>query len=368
MQARTPRRLDPCPCGSGRRYKDCHGRLVDGREAQAQALDARALQEHAALRLDEAERLFRAALEAAPASPRIHAHLGMLLLLQGRYEEGWKEYAWRAQIPGPANFAAHDFGMPRWRGEPLAGKRVLLHAEQGLGDTMQFARFIRPLAREGAQVDLFCHAPLASLLARVEGVHAAMSELLERPTHDFHAPLGDLVARYVPSPDAAHWTGSYLSPLPERLAAWREHLAGIEAPRVGLVLRGNPLHVDDRRRSVPTALWTRFAARRGTFVNLQVDTPLPTALALPAPIADWDDTAAIVAALDAVLCVDTSVAHLAGAMGKPVLVMLAYCPDWRWGLAGERTPWYPSMRLLRQPRPGDWAPVIEAALEAAAAP
>lgn len=395
MSSQPLSRLAPCHCGSGKRYKDCHGKLDDdstrrvdealdlrvrGDAAEARARlekivaadprDARALEglgllRHDVLDLEGAEKFFRAALAIAPNAARTHTSLGMLLLIQDRYAEGWKEFAWRTALPGPANFANHPFGIPRWRGEPLVGRSILLHAEQGLGDTIQFVRFAARLAEEGAHADLFCHAPLVALLSRVRGLRSVVSSLATRPTQDYHAPLGDLAAHYLPSPDAAHAGAPYVFALPDRIRAWEGELAALPRPRIGLVLRGNPLHVNDRNRSVSEAHFDRVRLARGTLVNLQ----LPAApfvrdgIADAAPrIRDWDDTAAIVSQLEGVVSVDTAVAHLAGAMGRPVFLLVPFCPDWRWGVRGETTRWYPSMRLFRQSEPGEWAPAIDAAM------
>jgi hypothetical protein len=386
------RRLDPCPCGSGRRYRDCHGRLAQppelaaaialrqqgdtkaARQALARVLEGpspppEALNLDGLLAQDEldlagARRRFRQALASAPDYPEAHFNLGLALLLEADYEQGWAEYGWRTRRPGYEDYANYPFGMPRWRGEPLAGRSILVHAEQGQGDTLQFARFLGWYAEEGATIDVFCHPPLASLVARVPGVRRAMSDLAERPAHDYHAPIIDLGAQRLRSRQAEHWRGPYLAPMPARIAKWSAQIDAVPRPRTGLAWKGSARHANDRNRSLPPELAARLArGLRGT-VGLQVEDAsagpaIPVALEVGSRIADWDDTAAIIARLDLVVTVDTAVAHLAGALGKPVWTLLPYSPDWRWGLGGETTPWYPSMRLFRQPRPGDWACVID---------
>ena len=397
MSAVPPRRLDPCPCGSGRRYKDCHGSLRsaaprpappgfaealalrgEGRCAEALALldehlahgapaalllNLRGLVRQDAMDLDGALADFDAALALDPDLVEAHYNRGQVLLLHGDYERGWPEYAWRTRAPGYADYANFAFGMPRWRGEELAGRRILVHAEQGQGDTIQFARFLAPLARSGAAVDLFCHPPLVSLMARMEGVRAAMSELGERPAHDYHATIMDVGIAQLGERGAPHWFGPYVAPLPSRLERFAAMLNARARPLVGIAWKGSPRHANDRNRSLTPEQARALVAPAGSYVNLQLGEPAlhPAMVDAARDIADWDDTVAVIAALDRVVCVDTAVAHVAGAMGKPVDVLLPFSPDWRWGAAGGQTPWYPTMRLLRQSRPGDWTvPIAQA--------
>lgn len=390
------RRLDPCPCGSGRRFKDCHGSLVPA-PVLAQAIglrergETRAARECLAPALREAMPLpdawnlegllaqderdlaaakaaFRRAIELAPAFPEAHFNLGLALLLEGDYANGWAEYAWRTKRPGYADYANHPFGMPRWQGEPLAGRNLLVHAEQGQGDTIQFSRFLATLAEEGATIDVFCQAPLLSLMERMPGVRQAFTTLAERPRHDFHAPILDAGALRLRSPAEAHWRGPYVRPLPARVERWSERLAPLARPRVGVAWRGSSRHANDRNRSLSPPLAKVLLEGPAGFVNLQVEAPLPDVsrpvLDAAPLIADWEDTAAIVSQLDLVVTVDTALAHLAGAMGVPVWTLLPFSPDWRWGLEGDTTPWYPSMRLFRQEAPGAWMPVLDRVIEA----
>lgn len=367
MTAAPPRRLDPCPCGSGRRYRDCHGALASGVVSpEAAALSDRGLQLQAQMRIDEAIDSFERALALAPAFAEAHFNLALALLLRGDYARGWAEYEWRTRVRGYADYANYAFGMPRWHGEPLAGREILVHAEQGHGDTIQFSRFVQRYAGQGAQVDVFCHAPLVSLLARVPGVRRAMANLAERPRHDFHAPVIDLAAQCLPAPDAVHWTGPYLAPLPERVAEFAPVLERAPRPRIGIAWKGSPRHANDRNRSLQPDDAAALMSGAATFVNLQVEAqPLAASarhIDLGARIRDWDDTAAILHFLDAIVTVDTALAHLAGAMGKPVTTLLPFSPDWRWGVSGERTRWYPTMRLLRQEVAGNWGSVIRRAI------
>jgi hypothetical protein len=397
----TPRRNDPCPCGSGRRYKHCHGAIDAAEAAMARALElrrdgslaeARDILDEAAVAAPHNARLanlqgllrmelrdfagaragFERAIALSPDLADAHFNLALLLLSLGDYPGGWREYAWRTRRPGYGDYANHPFGIPRWHGEPVDGKRILVHAEQGLGDTIQCARFIANLARDGAEVDLFCQPPLVPLLQRAPGVSKALGTLVERPTHDFHAPIIDVAAHYLPTVDAPHWGGRYLSPLPERLAQWRSFGEGARRPLVGLAWKGSPKFVNDRMRSLPVdeALSLTRSAPNATFVSLQAGEPPPPGsgwLDAGSRLRDWDDTAALIETLDLVIGVDTAVVHIAGAMERPVWTLRAFSPEWRWQTGAETTRWYPSMRLLWQELPNDWSGVLrEAAARLAA--
>jgi hypothetical protein len=390
----TPRRNDPCPCGSGKRYKHCHGSLAtDPRIARAAQLraagdleaalaalreflaaipdfapahDFDGLMRHESMDLDGAIRGFQRAIAIDPDYADPHFNLALVLLSQGDYANGWREYDWRWRRPGAGDYGNFSFGMPRWRGEPLAGKRILVHAEQGEGDTIQFARFLTPLANQAAGVDVFCQPSLVSILARIPGVGAVLDTLETRPDHDYHAPIIDLAAHFVPRLDAPHWTAPYVAASPGRTRSWARDLEAAPGLRVGVAWKGSPKHVNDRHRSLTPELGARLGAEIAgiTWVNLQAGEPPPRGAAwldAGTRIRDWEDTAAIVDALDLVVSVDTAVAHLAGAMGKPVWTLIPYMPDWRWGISGSQTRWYPTMTLLRQPRRGDWASVLEEA-------
>ena len=380
------RRNDPCPCGSGKRYKHCHGSFTeDPRIERAKALqraadfagalaviDAALVETpgdpalhncQGLLRTDlrdlaGAEASFRRALAAVPDYPDAHFNLGLALLVQGRYAEGWREYAWRERRAQYTDWGNFHFGIPRWNGEPLAGKRILVHAEQGLGDTIQFARFLEPLSREAAEVDVFCHEPIESLMQRMRGVHRAYGALDERPTHDYHAPLIEVAARFLPTADAPHWFGRYVWPLPDRVEKWSSVLDGLPRPLAGFVWKGSASHANDWARSLTPSLAVDFTRKAPgiRFVNLQFGEPPPSGadwIDLGTRLADWEDTLAVMSLVDVVVGVDTSVVHAAGAMARPVWVLRPFAPEWRWGL-GETTPWYPTMRLLAQRGPGDW--------------
>lgn len=283
---------------------------------------------------EAAEQAYLAALEAAPraAFPR-HA-LARLWLAQGRYAEAWPLFEARREIPS-LKIPSPNLPYPEWRGEDLAGKRLLILSEQGLGDQIQLARFIPTLRARGAEITYFGLASLASLL---DGMGAKV--------------LTSLPAGRVPAAD--YWTMSFSLPL--RLGVTLETLSGapyleVAGPRVGgvgVVTRGNPGHANDRNRSLTGAPAARLAA-----LGLDL-TPDSTGAR------DFRDTARIVAGLDLVIAVDTSIVHLAGALGKPCWVLLPTMDvDWRWGLTGETTAWYDTLKLYRQETAGDWSPVLD---------
>lgn len=314
------------------------------------------------LDIEGAKASFHRVLELSPSHVAAHFNLGLAYLIQGDFQNGWREYEWRTRAPGYADYANYPFGVPRWAGEPLAGRSVLVHAEQGFGDTLQFARFLSTASELGAQVDLFCQPSLCTVLAGVKGVRLAFSSLDQQPSHDFHAPIMDLGARFLPDSAVPRWTAPYISAAPHKIESWRARLSGLTRPVVGLVWSGNVTNPSARRRSMTAQQFQPLMVDGASFVSLQLprsnQLPATTVFDAAADISDWEDTAAILANLDMLISVDTAVAHMAAGMGKPVWLLLHYSSDWRWGVAGEATPWYPSMRLLRQATMGDWGPVL----------
>jgi tetratricopeptide (TPR) repeat protein len=297
-------------------------------------------------RLDEALALYRRALAVAPDHPMVNADYGTALLLAGRFEEGWAqhEWRWRTAIFDPYR---RGFVQPQWDGAPLAGRRLLLHGEQGLGDVIQFCRYA-PLV-SGGEVVLEVHPPLVRLLRGLPGTSRVLARGETLPMFDLHCPLMSLPRLFPDIPAAP-----YLPAPPVRAREGK--------PRIGLVWKGSSHHPDDRRRSLPEAALAPLLALSGiAWLSLQIGSPPPPGAAdLTAGIGDFADTAEALAGLDLLITVDTSIAHLAGAIGRPAWVLLAYTPDWRWQLDRSDTPWYPSLRLFRQSMPGDWSGVIEA--------
>jgi tetratricopeptide (TPR) repeat protein len=311
------------------------------------------------------------AIDLQPEFAVAHWNQGIAYLLAGHMAEGWAQYEWRKRR-FPEAFGAPPPG-PEWDGAPLAGRTLLVLAEQGFGDTIQLCRYLPPLVAAGAQVVLECAPKLIGLLRCLPGV-ALIPPRSVRPAYDVWADQMSLPRLFgtrletIPSP------GAYLHADPARRAEWARRLP--DGLRIGLVWAGNPAHSNDRRRSAPlAALAPLFAAAPGAFVSLQVGPGAAEAARFglvdnAAALTDFAETAALVAGLDLVITVDTAVAHLAGALGVPTWVMLPYAPDWRWLLHREDSPWYRSLRLFRQNQPGDWPGVIArvaAALQAVVA-
>ena len=305
-------------------------------------------------RLAEAMAASETALALDPDCAVAQWNHGVALLLSGDMAAGWDKYEWRKR-----RFPECFNGLPgpQWEGEPLDGRTILVLAEQGLGDTIQFARYLPLLARRGARVVLQCAGSLAPLLGGLAGV-AATCGRGDAPPHDCWVDQMSLPRLFGTTLANVPYRAGYLSPDPIRTAYWDRLLPG--GLRVGLAWAGNKLHSNDRRRSMPVEALRPIAAAGGAIISLQTGPRAQEAAHLPgvadqsARLADWSETAALVGALDLVISVDTAVAHLAGALGIPTWVMLPHAPDWRWLLARCDTPWYASARLFRQERPGDW--------------
>jgi tetratricopeptide (TPR) repeat protein len=336
------------------------------------ALSSRGVALQSLNRHAEALASFDRALALAPDYADAHFNKSLALLATGDYARGQAEYEWRWKRSGAAA-SRQNFNRPLWLGEaPLAGRTILLHAEQGLGDTIMFARYVGLLAHAGAKVVLEVHLELKALMARLSGPAAVIGRGEPRPAHDFQCPLGSLPLALKTGLETVPGELPYLAPDPERVARWRPRLEAHGAPRVALVWAGNAAHANDRNRSLPLATLAPLLAHEGArFVSLQRDPRAGDAERLAAApvlnlgpeLEDFDDTAAVLAQCDLVISVDTSVAHLAGALGRPLWVLLPFASDWRWTAGGERSPWYPSARLFRQPQPGNWDGVVSNVLK-----
>ena len=279
---------------------------------------------------------------------------------------GFAEYEWRGKRAGIAH---RSYGKPLWLGEyPLGRKTILLHAEQGLGDTIQFVRYAPLLARAGAKVVLEVQGELRSLLGAVEGVTAVVARGEPLPAFDVHCPLGSLPLAFKTGPGRVPAEIPYLRASEESVAKWRPRLEALAGKRVALAWAGNPSHINDRNRSIALTRLAPLLSTPGvTFIGLQRelrdadrDVRLEGAnfLQFGSELADFSDSSAIVSLCDLVVSVDTSVAHLAAAMGRPTWILVPFWPDWRWGLSGETSSWYPQARLFRQATDGDWDSVI----------
>jgi tetratricopeptide (TPR) repeat protein len=311
-------------------------------------------------RLDDAEKSLRRALALEEGNLSASLGLARVLLLGGRFREGWPAYEarWkRATTPRP------EFPKPAWEGENLTGRTLLVYAEQGFGDTIQFVRYAPLLRHRGARVLLLCEPPLKRLLAAVDGVAEVLTRANPLPDFDRHVALLSI----------PRILGTELDTIPAAVPYIHIRVAG-EAPArarpvVGVAWAGSGRHENDRNRSIALATLLPALERADLdFVSLQFDPRggeiaaagaealTPSAMG---KVRDFADTAALLPRVDLVITVDTALAHLAGAMARPVWVLLPFAPDWRWMLERSDTPWYPTMRLYRQSAPGDWAGVIE---------
>ena len=468
----TAGRNDPCPCGSGKKFKQCHGAFAAPATAapvNADALARAAVAAHRSGRIDEAERGYRAALAAvpdhplashylgvalyqrnrldeavpllqrsaaaAPQEPEFHNNLGLALaaadrhdeavsayrraleinpahatawnnlglvlnaalrlpeataafrhaiahksdfaqahwnlslalLTQGQYREGWREYGWRESIGELAGQERRYSGL-RWDGVVREGMTLLITAEQGLGDMLQFIRLVEPLARRGVTALVSAPRPLTSLLATAPGVARVLGPDEPLPPYDAHAPLLALAEALGTDDSSIPANVPYLTPDPKQSADVANALSTYAGRRkIGLAWAGNRAHANDRRRSIPLAKLTPLLGTpNAAFFSLQ---PIEDDAAVASvgaaselirlPVrSEFAGTAALVSQLDLVITVDTSIAHLSGALGKPTWVLLPFAPDWRWQTERSETPWYPTARLFRQPRPGDWDTVV----------
>jgi len=324
-------------------------------------------------RIAEAEASYREIVRREPQNPEAHTNLAHLLLLAGRLPEGWSEYEWRGRA-----LAAHGgrlpFAQPQWTGARIPDRVLLIHAEQGLGDTLQFCRYV-PLIADRARVVLAVQPPLVSLLRNLEGAErvVAMSDAL--PAFDYHSPLLSLPRILDTTLDTIPACTSYLKVDDALTSIWARRMGERKGLRIGLTWAGNPrLHLagasaTDRRRSIPLEAFAPLADLRGVqWISLQKDAPAMHATQVPQGIqlldlmeqvSDFGDTAAIISNLDLVISVDTSVVHLAGALGKPIWLLNRFDTCWRWLLDRDDSPWYPTLRQFRQNAPGDWESVID---------
>jgi tetratricopeptide (TPR) repeat protein len=326
---------------------------------------------HAAGRRDEGAAAYRRLVAIDPGA-NAEGHLGRALarFLLGDYENGWPEYEWRWRCQG---FPPPPGRSPRWDGSPLEGRTILLQAEQGLGETLQFIRYAALVKRRGGTVVLSCPKPLLRLLAGCPGVDRLVPQDGEPPPCDVQVPLLSLPAVFHPTLATIPAQVPYLSADPALVAHWARELAPLRGLRVGISWQGNPQHRLDRYRSVALRHFAALARVPGVRLlslhkgagsaqlrELPADCPvLDLASRLDEAAGAFRDTAAVMKNLDVVVTVDTVVAHLAGALGVPVWLVLSAASDWRWMLEREDSPWYPTAQLFRQAAWGDWDEVFE---------
>jgi TPR repeat/Tetratricopeptide repeat len=304
----------------------------------------------------------RCAIDLKPDHANAHDRIGAAHLVLGDFESGWLEHEWRRREP-------RGFSQPQWRGEPLQGERILLHAEEGFGHTLQWVRYAPLVIARGGRVVLEVQPELHRLLAPLPGPEAVVTRGAPLPEFSWHCPLPSLPFAFrtqlatIPAPVP------YLSIALDFPRGWMGRV-GNGSPRVGLVWASKQTRKGHQFRSLPhfSLLAPLLEIEKATFFSLQkglaaAQAPIPSHglrfIDLSAHLEDFLDTAMAIGQLDVVISCDTAVVHLAGAMGKPVWVLLPYVADWKWLLDREDSPWYPTVRLFRQPTPGAWAPIIE---------
>ncbi|HEY9163777.1 MAG TPA: tetratricopeptide repeat protein [Magnetovibrio sp.] len=311
--------------------------------------------------IDESIDAFERCLEINPGNAETHGLYAFPLLLKGDYAKGWKEYEWRFKTPSfpalPVKLAS-----PMWQNEPIEGKTLLLLGEQGFGDTFQFVRYAEQLASMGASVVIAAPSPAVELLKSAPGVSDVVPLTSDKiPAHDYHIYMMSLPERLNSTLATIPNTVPYLFPYPALTATWKDYFSEHDKFKVGIVWAGNPNQRNNPKRSCPlAALSPLFGLEDVQVFSLAKDRdeaegPLPAEMIdLGSRINNFSDTAAILANLDLVISVCTSTAHLAGAMGRPVWVLLAASADWRWLTERSDSPWYPTARLLRQDTLHNW--------------
>ncbi|MET4800377.1 tetratricopeptide repeat protein [Bradyrhizobium sp. LB11.1] len=322
--------------------------------------------------LDEAFAALHKSIAAAPNDAQTLFYLATLQLLTGDFERGWlaREARWRLPSVGLVD---RGFSQALWLGDqPIAGKTILLHSDEGLGDAIQFARYVPMVAALGARVILEVEPPVQQLLSGITGVTECIGRS-SSPAFDLHCPLGTLPLAFGTRLDTIPLAEGYVpAPPAARVKAWQDRLEDRPGPRnrfrVGLVWTGNPDHKNDHNRSMTLRTLAPLLDCDVQFVSLQKGvrdqdkvflSQRPDIVDLTEQLTDFSETAALMTCLDLVISVDTSVAHLAGALGAPVWTMVPFNPDWRWLLNRDDSPWYRSMRMFRQTKRGNWASVVD---------
>ena len=346
------------------------------RQIQKDPTDARAFNNLANIyvglgRNTEAMANLERAITLEPNRPEAHYSRSLLLLSEGNYAAGWREYEWRWRLDNPLSAPARRFQQPMWDGRDLGSGALLMHGELALGESLQFVRYARLAAARCGSVIFECAPRLRSLLQDVEGVGQITTPDEVPPPFAAHIPLFGLPGVFGTTLQNIPWNGPYIHADPGRVAEWRPLIesAGTARFRVGLVWSGNPQHPYNRDRSIALAALAPLQKVPGVALySLQKGAAAANAGPQPAPMSlidltaherDFLDTVAFISHLDLVITVDTMISALAGAMGAPVWVLLSRVPDWRHHLERSDNPWYPTMRLYRKTRDGEWADVVE---------
>ncbi len=318
--------------------------------------------------LDAAVASYDQAIALKPDFAKAGFNKALALLLSGNFEKAWELYEWRWQCGDASMSPKRLFRQPLWLGkESISGKTILLHSEQGLGDTIQFCRYAKLVTELGARVIMEAPKPLLSLLKVLEGVAELVEANTPLPAFDVHCPLLSLPLACKTKLDTIPTAPAYLKSDPAKVAGWECKLGVKTQPRVGIVWSGTTSKKKHLNRNIPLAELVRHLPDTCEYVSLQKEVREPDQATLGkcpqikhygAELNDFADTAALCELMDWVICVDTSVAHLAGALGKPTWVLLPFNPDWRWLLDRSDSVWYPSMTLYRQSAVGDWTSVL----------
>jgi Flp pilus assembly protein TadD len=320
--------------------------------------------------LAEAEAAIRRALALRPDYDDAKFNLGFIRLLRDDFESGWPLYESRREV---FQASALKLGRPVWQGEPIQGRRILVYPEQGFGDAIQFVRYAALFAERGAEVIVGCQPELTELLRTAKGVCEVVAAGEKLPPFDFYIPMLSQPMAFQTKRESIPSNIPYLFANPDRVAVWRQRLGDRKGRRrIGLTWTGAPTNHRNRTRMIPLKkLAPLLSLEDVEFYSLQLGwgseqlQQAPEARAIidhTAQIQNFADTAAFIMELDLIISVDTAVAHLAGALGKPVWTLLQFVPDWRWHMEGEQTPWYPTMRLFRPPALLDWDSVVQRVL------
>jgi Tfp pilus assembly protein PilF len=312
------------------------------------------------------------AIALRPDDADAHFFGSLSRLLTGDFDHGWIEYEWRKGAS--TGISKRDFQQPLWLGEDdIAGKTILLHSEQGFGDTIQFCRYVPLVAARGARVLVEVEGPLRDLMMGLAGAARIIAKGSPLPDFDFQCSLLSLPLAFKTQLETIPSGASYLRASRQAPPHWDTRLGMERRPKIGLAWAGNAKHIRDRERSISLSSLLPLLDVDATFVSLQKEVRAPDTetlrenrniLQFGDELRDFSDTAALISQLDLVISVDTSVAHLAGALGKPVWVLLTRVPDWRWLLDRDDSPWYPTARLFRQGDTGEWNGVIARVCEA----
>jgi Flp pilus assembly protein TadD len=337
------------------------GKAIALRPYYAEAHHNRATVLQDVLRLDEAIRSYATAIELRPDRAESYANQAYCYLQMGRFEEGWRLHEWRKRLPAP--IGARTFPQPLWLGgEDLSGRTLFVHCEQGFGDTMQFCRYGKVLKTMGADVVMSVPEPLHRLLTQLGPDIEIIGQAEVPAAFDYHCPMMSLPLALRTTLETIPAGPPYILADQQLRQDWETRLPAKTKPRIGITWRGSTAHRNDRNRSVDLATLAPLLSSDAHWISLQYDDapspPRPQLVSLGGSWRDFADTAAVIGGLDLVITVDTSVAHLAGAMGKPVFILLPFNSDWRWLLDRDDSPWYPSARLFRQRQTESWTDVI----------